>query len=190
MAERGLVWRGEASLGWLGNKKLGGSYMVEKVEKVWKAGTQIPVKAEVACAAIVDLQKRLGKDSVTARELLDASRDENAPLHNCFEWDDSVAAEKYRLTQARHIISSVEIIIRRESDQPIVTRAFLNVKPPLPKVEGCFVSSDVVMTTPAYLNQVLKNALSELRAFQKKYQAYQELTGVFKAIDAFEDSLK
>lgn len=33
-------------------------------------------------------------------------------------------------------------------------------------------------------NQVLKNALNELKAFQKKYANLQELAEVFSAIDA------
>ena len=156
----------------------------------WKAGAQFPVKAETAASTIRSLQASLGQDSVTARELLDASRDEKSPLHSCFEWDDSIAAEKYRLWQARHIINSIEVEIVLENRPPVTTRLFLNVEKVMPKKQGEFVGVDVVLTNKDYRDRVLSYALSELRAFQRKYAAYEELMGVCKAIDSFADTLK
>lgn len=37
------------------------------------------------------------------------ARDPTSPLHSHFEWDDSVAAERHRLSQARTLIRSVKI---------------------------------------------------------------------------------
>jgi hypothetical protein len=37
------------------------------------------------------------------------ARDPTSPLHSHSEWDDSVAAERYRLSQARSLIRSVKI---------------------------------------------------------------------------------
>lgn len=42
-------------------------------------------------------------------DVVDAARDPASPLHAHFEWDDSAAAEKYRLDQARTLIRSVKI---------------------------------------------------------------------------------
>lgn len=161
---------------------------MEKIQ--WKAGAQFPVKAEAAASTIRKLQASFGRDSISARELLDASRDENAPLHSCFEWDDSVAAEKYRLWQARHIINSIEVTIVADTDKAVTTRLFLNVKQVAPKVQGEFVGVDVVLGNKDYRARVLQNALAELQAFKRKYAAYEELMGVCKAIDAFADSLQ
>ena len=161
------------------------------MEKVsWKAGAQFPVKAETAASTIRSLQASLGQESITAQELLDASRDEDSPLHDCFEWDDTVAAEKYRLWQARHIINSLEIEIVSEDKPAIKTRLFLNIERVAPKSKGEFVGVDVVLGNRDYRNRVLSYALSELRAFQRKYSAYEELMGVCKAIDAFADTVK
>lgn len=151
----------------------------------WKAGTQFPVKASVAAATIRSLQEALGKDFITAKELLDESRDENAPLHCCFEWDDTIAAEKYRVDQARRIINSIEVKVIHDDKSEIKTRFFLNVQPVAPKKPGEFVGIDRVLSNENYRKQALSNALIELRAFQRKYTAYEELSGVFKAIDDF-----
>lgn len=48
---------------------------------------------------------------LTAEILLEASKAENTLFHCLFEWDDNVAAEKYRLQQARTIINNIEVTI-------------------------------------------------------------------------------
>jgi len=35
-------------------------------------------------------------------------------LHKCFEWDDTIAGEKYRLIQATRIISSISFVIEEK----------------------------------------------------------------------------
>lgn len=161
------------------------------MEKIfWKNGVQYKVEAIVAAETIRNLQNKLGKDTITAKDLLDASRDENAPLHSCFEWDDGIAAEKYREWQARHIINS--IVIQNVSDDTSLppTRLFVNVvKSGSPKVKGQYASITVAFANETYHKQVLANALIELQNFRRKYQVYSELSGVFSAIDSFSDSL-
>ena len=53
-----------------------------------------------------DAQKvadEIGDKKVTPQEILEKARDETSELHKCFEWDDSVAAERYRLQQAGNL---------------------------------------------------------------------------------------
>ena len=156
----------------------------------WKAGTQFPVEAKVAADTIRSLQKTLGKDAITAKELLDDSRAENAPLHSCFEWDNDIAAENYRLYQSRKIINSIVVEIVKDDKPPIATRLFVNVQPVAPKKQGEFVAFDVALGNKDYRQRVLDNALIEIRAFQRKYSSYSELASVFKSIDDFADALE
>lgn len=163
----------------------------ESKKYTWKPGTSFPVAAGVAAEAIMDLQTRLGRDDITNKELVDDSRADDAPLHPCFTWDDAVAAEKWREEEAGHIIRSVVVIeptLGVETSAPI--RAFVNVEPVAPGKQGKYVSIDVVAMNETYRRQVLSNALIELRAFQRKYKTYEELSGVIKAIDDFGDALQ
>ena len=41
--------------------------------------------------------------------VVEAARSESSPLHPCFTWDDSVAAEKQRLHEARLLIKCIRI---------------------------------------------------------------------------------
>lgn len=45
-----------------------------------------------------------------ARTVWEQSRKRSAPLHNSFEWDDSIAGALYRDDQARALIATVEIV--------------------------------------------------------------------------------
>jgi hypothetical protein len=51
---------------------------------------------------LLDIRERRGK--LTPEIVLDEARDENHPLHHRFEWDDSAAAEKFRLSQAANLL--------------------------------------------------------------------------------------
>lgn len=42
------------------------------------------------------------------RDVVEDARNPLSPLHDQFEWDDGVAAERFRLVQARRLIRSVE----------------------------------------------------------------------------------
>lgn len=46
---------------------------------------------------------------LTPRLVVDEARDQGHPLHNRFEWDDAVAGEKYRQSQAAELIRSVKV---------------------------------------------------------------------------------
>lgn len=61
----------------------------------------------VVQSALLMLEDRTGR--LTPRAVVDAARDENHPLHGEFEWDDTVAAEAYRLDQARQLIADVRV---------------------------------------------------------------------------------
>ena len=53
------------------------------------------------------IESRAGK--LTPEQVVNAAADEASALHSCFTWDDSEAAAKWRLDEAREIIRSVRI---------------------------------------------------------------------------------
>ena len=123
---------------------------------------------------------------LTSKTLLDASRAESAPLHNCFEWRDNVAAEKYREVQAQYIIRSVVVI---SEDKPEV-RAFSSV---VVQEKKEFKHIDTIVRNEDLKYQLLKSAKKELYAFQVKYNAlkgYAELSDVFTSINNLKEKEK
>lgn len=139
-----------------------------------KSGARLPVSAQVAGEEC----KRLESEGrLTPQDLVNESRAEDAPLHNCFEWDDSIAAEKWRYTQAAYIIRSVEVTIEQTSEP---TRAFVAT---ISDGSRTYRDVGVVLKSADGREALLSNARRELLAFRRKYQTLHELADVFDAID-------
>ena len=65
----------------------------------WKTGFGSLFRAD---AQLVSNEIMSIGDTATPAQIVDMARDSSTELHKCFEWNDTVAAEKYRLEQARH----------------------------------------------------------------------------------------
>lgn len=65
---------------------------------------------------VIQAMKSLEHDDgkLLAPEVLDAARPETSPLHSFFNWDDSAAAEQYRLGQAEGLIRRYTVTIVRQ----------------------------------------------------------------------------
>lgn len=142
----------------------------------WKTASYIKADANVAGRQCEELEKTVG---LTPKNLLDANRDENAPLHNEFEWNDTIAAEKYRERQAQHIIACLCVRAETtsgEKSEPI--RAFLKTAP-----ESEYQSLEVILQSSDSHSAMLAMALKELKAFQRKYKTLAELKPLFDVIE-------
>lgn len=145
----------------------------------------VPVDAQAAGEFFADIEKRHGvlKPAV----VVDESRAEDALLHNCFEWDDTKAAELFREGQAGYLIRNIRVIIEVDTPrlQPPV-RAFVNVTQD-DKPRG-YIAVQTALQSKPLRAQLLRNALNDLLAFQYKYEALTELSGVFEAINKFTET--
>lgn len=98
-------------------------------------------------------------------------------LHGCFQWDDTRAAEQFRLWQARELIVSVEVTYadgkrRQVYVSPIVSRA---------GGHGYHRLVDV-MSRAELRAQFLAQALDELERVCDRYTDLCELAGVLAAV--------
>lgn len=144
----------------------------------------LKVDAQSAGDELARIENKFGE--LTPEKVVDESRDENAVLHPCFEWNDAIAAELYRREQARHIISNITVTIESpaitEGGKITVTRAFVDVSE---SVKGKFVNIKTALNNDDYKRRILLNAKTELLCFEAKYSAYRELCGVCNEIDNF-----
>ncbi len=81
---------------------------------------------------------------LNARLVVDESRDEAAPLHGSFEWDDAVAGEAFRCVQAGKLIRSVRVQIHRHDGEPTTVRGFVNIPGSEPEADDEDVQSGYV----------------------------------------------
>lgn len=139
----------------------------------WKAGSRYKVDANTAGAVCEQLE---AAGNLSAKSLLDVSRPIDAPLHSEFEWNDSVAAEKYREDQARCIIRHLVVRMDESTDEPV--RSFFKIEQ---TERESYTSVETIMTRKDLRAELLKQAVNELEAFQRKYNTISELSGVFEA---------
>lgn len=138
----------------------------------WKNGSRISADPQVAG----EMCERLESEGrLTAKDLLDENRPEDAPLHKVFEWNDGVAAEKWREQQARHVISS--IVVYKEEVGPV--REFFNVL----VTEKEYKSIKTILSNQNDTQNLFETAMRELVSIQKKYSSIQTLHKIWEAID-------
>lgn len=170
-------------------------------------------KAQIVGEVLEHIENRDGE--VTSKSFLEESRPENSPTHSMFEWDDSIAAEKYRLNQSSKIIgqltfeiiyeqnetTELEIEVKKENTESVeapVTltphSAFVNCS--RSKMYGSpssdcakYVSINKAMSNANMREQVVANSFREMKMFINKYREITEFTKIFEAMDEVEVEL-
>lgn len=99
-----------------------------------------------------------------------AAKDPKSPLHHHFEWKDTIAAEKYRLDQARALIRCVNIVDTRTESG--VIRAFVSIRD---KGGVSYRTMDEVLNSADLQAKVLAAAERDLLAFENRYKALEDV---------------
>lgn len=171
----------------------------------WNYNFGAKVSADVVGATFEKLEEEQGH--VNGENFLEASRPEDSATHDLFEWDDSIAAEKFRLSQSKQYIRALTVTIvnipqtvqrhgvtitsdsTKTTPMPITTRAYVDTAPGR-CTKGAYVNIETALSDDEKRKIVLAHAFEELQMFEKKYELYGELSGVFTAIDKFGRELK
>jgi len=118
-------------------------------------------------------------ESYTPHEILEYAREnEDSELHKCFEWDDTVAAEKWRVHTARLICCSLKVVVIREEKEPVAFRLIQN-----DKGEKAYKPVTLTVRNNDEYSRLLKQAKAELAAFRKRFKSIVELEAVIDEID-------
>lgn len=113
--------------------------------------------------------------------------DEDSPLHDCFCWDDTEAAHKYRVWQARQLLR-VTVTIIPQSSEP--QRVFVSLTNDRHNDDGGYRVLATVLSDEDRRKQLLEDALKELQVFEEKYKGLKELAQVFAAVHKLERGRK
>lgn len=168
----------------------------------WARGARHKVSAQAAGEVFSELEE---SGELTPEKVVDVSRPEDAALHKEFEWDDAVAAEKYRGTQAsamiRHIVVEVEMPPRDEEDgQARISYVEGDdvAEDEQPRIElvrayhpshdgeaekGSYESTMSILMDDGKRAVLLGDAERDMRAFVRKYAILGELSGVIESMN-------
>ena len=143
------------------------------ITNTWKINGVFNADANKVAAEITSIG-----DEVTPQQIVDKARDSSTELHKCFEWDDSVAAEKYRLCQARKVVQLL-VIDNHDDEKEPQAPIRLMYKPE--GARGYQQTIKIVQNVDAY-QSLLTVALAELQAFKRKYSSLRELDYILDLI--------
>lgn len=122
---------------------------------------------------LLKIREEHGK--LTPALVVQVARDEDHPLHSHFEWDDTVAAERYRLHQARQVIATVRVVYQRADGDLSKVREFHSVRMP----EGrTFEPVDEIVRDPLLKTIVLRQMERDWRQLKLRYEHFEEFAAL------------
>lgn len=145
-------------------------------------GSRLPPKrAEEIAAELLRLHAQAGVLEPTF--VVEAARSEDSPLHELFEWDDGMAAEKYRLEQARHLIRSVRVVSSVE-DPARPFRVFVNLQDTAGYRTVAAIAGDQTLKSRA-----LSLAVGYVRAAKARLHDIEGCKGIIASLGEIETEL-
>lgn len=138
---------------------------------------QKPTKNDAILAELEAIEARHG--IVTPQAVVEFARDKNTALHNRFEWDDSEAAAKYRLEQARQILRVTVKYVGDVEKRPITAYCSLSSDR---YSGGGYRSTIRVLDDAERRAELLEQAKHEARQWAERYKELSELARIRMAI--------
>jgi hypothetical protein len=119
---------------------------------------------------------------LTPQSVVDEARPETAPLHSRFEWDDSIAGEKYRIVQAQQLIRSVRIEYTDSSGEKKKVRGFFPIRDveESPEKAGYSPTEDIVQNDIC-LKILLRQLERDIADLKRKYGHLAEFADIVRA---------
>ena len=133
---------------------------------------------------VKELQERDGVCSPQA--FVEEARKEDSHIHGLFDWDDSTAAEKWRVHQARTIIGRVRVLLNKQE-----TPAFVHViitQDDGTQHEG-YAGIEMAMNDAELRGQVFAEAQNGLKGWQSRLAAFTEAAGAVQLLGEAIESL-
>ncbi len=147
----------------------------------WREGFESRVSAELVGDELERLRERMG-GRLKPPDLVAAAARRSSPLHALFTWDDTEAAVKWRLHEARRVLQGILVEHPRPEQKPVM--AYLSTKT---EDDGrCYKEARVVMEDPELRARALAECKAMAAAWRRRYRNLEE---VIAAVDAFEEAL-
>lgn len=117
------------------------------------------------------MEVRASTGALTQVNVVDVARSPGHPLHNRFEWDDTIAGEKYRLEQAGELIRSVQQVFRKADGHRGKVREFHSVD----RDGGHeYIPLEEVAENPTVSKVILADMMRDWQQFKRRYEHMQE----------------
>jgi hypothetical protein len=127
---------------------------------------------EVERSVLVDIAKQHG-GVLMVDDVLNEAKNEGSPLHDHFEWDDSVAADAHRRYQARVLIQRCKITL--VDSAPTQVRAFVSLQSDR-EIGGGYRLTTTVMDDEAMREELLRDIRLTIARWNQKLTLLDSIT--------------
>lgn len=117
----------------------------------------------------------LGGRKLSAREFVDMASDENTESHKCLTWDNEVAGDKWRLQEARLVLSCLVYKPKKKEDVPVRIYSLTSEK-------GVYQPTKLFLQQPDEYQALLQRAKARMTAFIREFETLSELENVIEAM--------
>lgn len=145
----------------------------------WKPAAHVSIDAQAAGEELEQI-KVAHNGRLDAGTVVEKARSRRSVLHEHFEWDDAIAAGKFRVEQASYLIRMIELSPMPEAPEAPPVRAFVSVRQ---EEEQFYVSTRDALSDPELRQQVLDQAWRELEAWRQRHAELVEFAKIFAQID-------
>ena len=132
------------------------------------------------------VRKRSKDGKLHAEEIVEFAKNKNTALHSKFEWDDTKAAQEYRIWEARQLIKIVVTIIPHTN---VETSVYVSLKKDR-MGEGGYRAMVEVLSNKELRKDLLHDALEDFEYWKRKYYLVTELIPIFQAAEEVTAKLK
>lgn len=116
------------------------------------------------------------RGELTPRGVVETATPKTHPLHGVFEWDNKIAGDKYRLTQAENLIRSIRVNYTNAAGEVERVRWWHPVR----ETTQVYDPLDVIATNPVAMQVLLRQADREWRQMKQRYGHLEEFWAVVR----------
>lgn len=127
---------------------------------------------------------------ITAEDIVDDAKAKSSQLHAFFEWDDTIAAHKWRVAQTGRMIGSLQRAEKDGRGRDVGVRAFVAVtnrelatSAERKEAARLLVPSDVAMADVDMRNEILHRAMYDAERFTNRWGHIKQLAKIFQAVE-------
>jgi hypothetical protein len=142
-------------------------------ECVFRKGSRIS-GVSVAAARQELLRIREDRGDITPEIVVEEAASPDSPIHAAFEWDNAAAAHEHRLSQARHLVKSVRLVV---DDAKNTIPAFVHV---VVNDQRSYQPIELVVQNRTLLESATEQLVGKLDAARQAVEDVQRAAKVYR----------
>jgi hypothetical protein len=125
----------------------------------------------------LEIIKKRSKGILRPVDVVNFAKNPKTALHSKFTWDDTAAAQQYRLWQAREVIR-ITVTLLPNDNKPV--RAYVSLSSDRAKTDGGYRGIVEVLSDEYRNNELLREAKRDMQRFATKYRHLVKLSKVIE----------